>query len=330
MNPRNRRSGIHGRSAAALVGMLSVGGTGLLAGAGCGNYSNEDLEYLTALPQTDDVSMEAPLKAAVSRADEDDALKMTTAVTRMVNLTAFELLALVDRIRTFTPTAREPNGRIWGPFADDKNPGWQLAFRMTKSAAADGVTPHFDYELVMIGPPGTNFGSDGSPTPETTVLSGWFERAGRAGAGTGHLSLTPKPARDAGAVLPNLEKVIKYAFDYDNRSSPRTLDVTSLNEKPADPTRDAESATYHYERASNGDGGMTFTFLQDTVEGPAGVDTLQIASRWRGTGEGRARISVLAGDGAGTMWVDCWATTSLTSYDERTGLGDQSTCIPEL
>jgi len=329
MNPGNRRGcGTHGWSAVALATVL--GSLGLCAGAGCGNYSNEDLEYLTALPGTDDVAMEAPLKAAVSRADEDEALKMTTTVTKMVNLTAFGLLALVDEIRSFTPTAREQNGRVWGPFPDDKNPGWQLAFRMTKSLATDGVTPHFDYELVMIGPAGTNFGSDLQPTPETTVLAGWFERAGRAGAGTGHLSLTPKPARDAGAVLPNLEKVVIYAFDYDNRSSLRTLDVTALNEKPADPTKDAESSTYHYERAPNGDGGMTFTFLQDTVEGPAGVDTLQIASRWRGTGEGRARISVVAGDRAGFAWVDCWAATSLTTYNELRGLGDPSTCIPDL
>jgi len=66
------------------------------------------------------------------------------------------------------------------------------------------------------------------------------------------------------------------------------------------------------------------------VEGPAGVDTLQIASRWHGTGEGRARISVLAGDQAGLIWVDCWAATSLTSYNELKRLGDPSTCIPDL
>ena len=324
----NRQPHRSGTSAGALAAAL--GAVALAAGVGCGNYSNEDLEYLIALPQTDDVSMDAPLKAAVPRADEDEALKMTTAVTKVVNLTAFELLALVDRIRSFTPTAREQNGRVWGPFPDDENPGWRLAFRMTKGTAADGVTPHFDYELVMIGPAGTDFGTDGPPTPETTVLAGWFERAGQAGAGVGHLSLTPKAARDAGAVLPNLERVVSYAFDYDNRSSPRSLDVMAVNEKPVDPTKDAESATYHYERAPNGDGGMTFTFLQDSVEGPAGVDTLQIASRWRGTGEGRARISVLAGDRAGLTWVDCWAATSLTSYNELRQLGDPLTCIPEL
>ena len=299
-------------------------------GAGCGNYSNEDLEYLNALPQTEDVSMEAPLKADVPRADQDEALKMTTTVTTAVNLTVVALLGLVDRIRSFTPTAREQNGRVWGPVPDEKNPGWKLAFRMTKALAADGVTPHFDYVLVMIGPADTNFGTDASPTDATPVLSGWFEWAGRAGAGTGHLSLTPKAARDAGAVLPNLEKVITAVFDYDNRASPRTLDVVAMNEKPVDPTKDAESSTYHYERAPNGDGGMKFTFLQDSVEGPAGVDTLQIASRWYGTGEGRARISVLAGDREGLTWVDCWAATSLTSYNELKGLGDQSTCIPEL
>jgi len=323
MNRRQRRSsGTRGFLAVAL------GAVGLTAGVGCGNYSNEDLEYLNALPETEDVSMEAPLKAAVPRADEDEALKMTTAVTKAVNLTAAALLGLVDQIRSFTPTAREQNGRVWGPVPDDKNPGWKLVFRMTKATAADGVTPHFDYVLAMIGPAGTSFGPVESSTDTTPVLSGWFEWAGRAAAGAGHLSLTPKAARDAGAILPNLEKVITYDMDYDNRTSPRSLDVAAVNEKPVDPTTDAESATYHYERAPNGDGGMTFTFLQDSVEGPAGVDTLQIASRWRGTGEGRARISVLAGDDAGLTWVDCWAATSLTSYNELKHLGDPATCIP--
>jgi hypothetical protein len=93
---------------------------------------------------------------------------------------------------------------------------------------------------------------------------------------------------------------------------------------------EAQSVTYHYERAQNGDGAMTFTFLKDVVMGPLGVDTLSVESHWHGTGEGRAAISVLAGDAAGLSWTDCWAATSLTSYNERTGAGDPATCISLL
>ena len=160
MNRLPRRSG---SSAAVLAAALGA------VGLGCGNYSNEDLEYLTALPKTEDVSMDAPLKADVPRADEDEALKMTTAVTKVVNLTAVELLALVDQIRSFTPTTREQNGRVWGPFPDDKNPGWRLAFRMTKATAADGVTPHFDYVLVMIGPPGRTIRTSAKPAVASLI-----------------------------------------------------------------------------------------------------------------------------------------------------------------
>lgn len=313
--------------AAALAAALGV--VGLSAG-GCGNYSNDDLEYLNAMPQTEDVSMEAPLMASVRRLEEDEALKMTTAVTTVVNATAAALLGLVDKIRTYTPTSRSANGRVWGPFPDDNHPGWQVAFRMSKATAADGVTSHFDYQLVMIGPPGTTFVGPAGTTNETAVLVGWFEWAGRASGGTGHLVLQPKEARDAGLLLENLDKVITFTVDYDNLSDVRMLNVSVVNEPPVDPTKDAQSATYHYERAPNGDGAMQFTFLQDTVEGPAGVDTLDIKSRWRMTGEGRARISVLSGDHAGLTWVDCWAASSLTSYNELRSVGDPATCISEL
>ena len=312
---------------ATVLATLVLGGLSL---ASCGNYSNEDLEFLNALPQTDDVSMEAPLRSAVRLVDEDDALRTTIRVTTLENAAAAGALGFIDEIRATYPSARQPNVRIWGPFPDDRNPGWKVKFEMTRSLASDGVTPHFAYRLVMIAPAGTTFGTAADPTSETEVLAGWFERVGPVAGAQGHLVLSPKEARDAGAFLKDLEKLVTFTVDYDNRSWPRSLVVTIVNEPPADPTTEAASATYTYERSQNGDGAMTFTFLEDAVPGPLGVDTLDITSRWHGTGEGRARVSVLAGDGAGVSWVDCWAATSLTSYNSRTGEGDPSTCISEL
>jgi hypothetical protein len=294
---------------------------------GCGNYSNADLEFMNAVPQTGDLSVTSPRLSAVRPAAQDDALRMTVDVTTKMNASAAGILALVDKLRTIYPTTRDANTRIWGPWPSDENPGWQLEFAMTRRLLDDGVTPHFDYELIMIPPAGVVI-ADGSKTT-SQVLGGAFESTGLARAGVGRMWLLPKDARDAGAVLKDLEKLDTLTIDYDNRQWPRTLDMVIVNEPPLLPTDDAQSAQYGYRRSENGDGSMTFTFLKDAVAGPLGLETLSIASLWRGTGEGRADISIAAGDGAGTVgWTDCWDTQSETSYNSRNGTGAAATCIP--
>jgi hypothetical protein len=286
---------------------------------GCGNYSNEDLDYLSALPQSDDLSVEAPKMSAVRPALEDDALQTTTEVTTKLNAMAGDLLKLIDQIRAGYPTSRHGDQRTWGPGPSDNSPGWQVEFTMTKDAAAVPVT--FAYDLMMI-PPGAATG--------LSVLSGTFQAIGGA-RGVGHLALTPAMARDAGAVLPGLEKLMSLTIDYDSQDWPRTLTIEAINLPTVDTTMDALDTKYSYQRAQNGDGAMAFTFLKDVVNGPMGIDTLQITSHWQGMGAGRADIAVTAGDGAGLIsWTDCWAPDSTTAYNSRTGAGDTSACIPLL
>jgi hypothetical protein len=320
---RRRRPGPSPATVWAVASMMAAG-----ALAACGNYSNEDLEFMNVVPETADVSVAAPLRARLRPAQEDDALKMTGDVTTGANKAAASLLALLDKIRTIYPTSRESGVRIWGPWPADGNPGWQAEFRMTRSSSSDGVTPHFDYEMVMIAPAGTPPFADGGTS--TTVLGGWFEATGRARGGRGEMILTPKEARDAGAVLKDLEKLVTLDINYDNRTWPRTLDMKIDDEPPVDPATEAQSVMYHHERAQNGDGALTFTFLKDAVKGPLGVETLDVKSRWLGTGEGLAQITVLAGDAAGFVWTDCWDATSQTSYNSNTGVGDQAACISIL
>lgn len=308
------------RSRLALAGLLAcVGG-----GAGCGNYSNEDLDFVSAIPQTADLSVEAPRQSAVRPGLEDDALQTTTDVTGKLNAIAADLLALVDKIRASYPTSRNGSERIWGPAPADNNPGWQFEFTMTKTAGIADASPSFEYALVMIPPLA-------APDAGLSLLTGQFVATGEAGTGTGmgYVALTPVAARAAGAVLPGLEKLMTLRIDYNAGGWPRTLTVLAANLPTIDPTVDALNSKYTYTRNENGDGSMGFTFLKDAIPGPAGVDTLNIASHWLGTGPGRSDIAVTAGDGAGLInWTDCWDASSQTSYNSRTGMGDQNACIP--
>src|SRR5205807_326075 len=134
----------------------------------------------------------------------------------------------------------------------------------------------------------------------------------------GHVELTPAPARDAGAVLPGLDKLMSLTIDYDSQDWPRTLTIDVLDVPTVDTMADALHANYSYQRAQNGDGAMSFSFLKDVIMGPLGVDTLQITSHWQGTGAGRGDIAVTGGDGAGLIsWTDCWAPDSTTAYNSR-------------
>jgi hypothetical protein len=306
----------------ARIGLL-VTFAGAAALCGCGNYSNEDLEYLSAIPQTDDLSVEPPRQSAVRPALEDDALQTINGVTTSMNKTADGLLALVEQIRSGYPTSRNGNERIWGPGPADGNPGWQFEFVMTKTTATTGTAASFAYALMMIPPGGTAAGA-------LTVLSGSFDAAGGARTGVGHIDLTPAAARDAGAVFPGLEKLMSLSIIYDTQGWPRSLEMDVVSIPGLDPTMDALNATYTYQRSQNGDGAMTFTFVKDVIMGPAGAETLSLAGHWHGTGEGRADIDVVSGDGAGLTWTDCWGTDSQTAYNSRTGAGDQNLCIPLL
>jgi hypothetical protein len=206
---------------------------------------------------------------------------------------------------------------------------------MTKTTVPGSSAPRFEYALMMIPPAGVALASGQASTP---ILGGYFDAAGTAQQGIGHLVVSPAEAIDAGATLAGLEKLVTLTIDYDTEDWPQQLTMTVVNRPPAAgaATTQPASATYTYERDQNGDGAMTFTLLEDIVPGPAGVDTLLVTSRWQGAGGGRLDLSVTAGDRAGqASETECWDATSQSTYESKSWMpldvtGDPSTCISLL
>lgn len=310
---------------AAVAGSLAAA----FAVTGCGNYSNEDLEFMDVLPKLEDVEVQVPPRAALLVADAAPSWQTTWNVTRTMNGVAAAFLGLVDGIRSHYPTSGEGNLRVWGPFPAENQPGWQVLMRMTKGRDPVTAQPRFDYVLAMLPPPGVVV-----PTgSEVEIISGDFSVTGGVRRGVGHLDVTIDEARAAGLVLPGLEKLRTLAIAYDNSAWPRHLHMVLDNLPPADPTKESPHADYDYLRAENGDAAMAFSFQQDVVPGPLGVDVVFIESRWLARGEGRSHLSVLSGDGAGAATVlECWderfqSTYRLASW-EIFPTGDAATCIP--
>src|SRR5262245_50221867 len=87
---------------------VGVRGLVLLAAlVGCGNYSNEDLEYMNALPNGDELRVDIPPRSSAVTVDEEaDLARFTHQVTGGLNTLLAAIVNLVDAVRSVSPTSR--------------------------------------------------------------------------------------------------------------------------------------------------------------------------------------------------------------------------------
>ncbi len=301
--------------------LIVIGLTGL-AGAGCGNYSNEDLEFMQALPERSDLSAEVPARSAVVLANTAELYRMTRDVVVIFNGIVDAFLTLIDAIRAYPPTTREPNTRIWGPFPAQNQPGWEVRMVMTRQDLAK-----FVYTV--------DFHAIGSADAWINVINGNFAASGGVRKGVGMLNVTTALARAAG-LDPGLGYLDAMNTTYDNHAFPITVDLQFTNLpnplKPDDPTQ----GKYDFSSAQNGDGSLSFNFTGNTILGAA-VDVVQVTSTWLGSGPGRSDLQVVSGDAAGAHEAQCWNQQFQAVYTDKPwspleDLGDPSACpaIPSL
>jgi hypothetical protein len=294
-----------------------------LASAGCGNYSNEDLEFMQALPEKSDLSADVPTRSAVVLGDTAELYRMTRNVVVIFNGIVDAFVTLIDTIRAYPPTTREPNVRIWGPFPAQNQPGWEVRMVMTRQNLAT-----FIYTV--------DFHRIGSADAWINIINGSFAASGGVRKGAGTLNVTTAAARAAG-LDPDLGYLDAMSATYDNHAFPITvgLQFTNLPNplKPDDPTQ----GTYDFAAAENGNGSLSFNFSANSIPGPAGIDVFQVTSTWLGSGPGRSDLQVVSGDAAGAHETQCWNQQFQAVYTDKPwspleDLGDPSACpsIPSL
>ena len=61
---------------------------------------------------------------------------MTRNVVVIFNGVVDSFLTLIDAIRSYSPTTRQPDERIWGPFPAQDQPGWEVRMVMTRQDLA--------------------------------------------------------------------------------------------------------------------------------------------------------------------------------------------------
>ena len=270
----------------------------LTALAACGNYSNDDLQFLDALPDRQALSTQVPQGSAQALSQTASLYTGTVQTAQTINAGVESIIALLDLVRTLPPSQRGPDLRVWGPF-NDTDPGFENQVVIRRSANT------FNYELQQRAK-GGEF---------VDVLTGTFV-GDTALAGHGTLDFEVAPLESIGHTQrdPNLRSL---RFVYANDTQPRTVNTTIVS-------RDAEHAqtttlSYLYAEApAEGD-------LDFDLQGPSGNGTydIQVHSRWvPDGGAGRALgVGTLAAFTGLELQVDqCWDDQFLeTYYDSRLG-----------
>jgi hypothetical protein len=291
--------------------------------AACGNYSNEDLEFMNAVPAREDLSANMP-RSMILPANEAELSRDTHDVVRAFN-GALDFLTAADTIRMYQPTTRIPDGRIWGPVPMADHPGWQWRFRMTRDPSAPEMFSYW-FEIEPIG---------GGENDWIPFIEGSFVSTGGARRGMGHFLMQADGLRNAGYVVaPDGDGNLFKSLDvmYSTASYPISVQMT-LVLYPKGDLANLVTITYDYEQQSNGQGAMVFSGTDSTTGA-----SLSVTSRWLASGTGRADATAQNGMGAGATWTECWNDSFVSVYDNKPWAtppvltGDPSFCpdIPTL
>src|SRR6185369_1187401 len=113
-----------------------------LALAGCGNWSNDDVAFVQALPTAQALRVALPASAGQALCappGPSEVWAFAKPAGDGLNALVDGLAALVDRVRAVPPTTRGADARTWGPFPDDRHPGVEVRVVMTRAPASGGA-----------------------------------------------------------------------------------------------------------------------------------------------------------------------------------------------
>lgn len=280
-----------------------------LALAGCGNWSDEDAQFLSAIPQKEDLTL-TPLSSASAQStaltgrteQRQDALgepsttyDTVSAGVGLVNGLVVGLTVGLDFVRSLEPSVREPGRRVWGPYPDRDHPGFDVQVTMQRE------TTGYRYELQWRRRGEADF---------VAVIVGHFYGE-RARGGAGDLLVDFDKAKAVGtANATELNRTIALSYDL-SRQTPNELVATQVS---------GTSERYQYIVYPDGGGEVIFTTNANFWGPPTSAnETLLITSRWRADHAGRASIGLSGGDLAPAQgtYTECWSAARLKIFAWR-------------
>ena len=295
------------RSARRAGALLAVA----LAAAGCGTWSNDDIAFVEALPTSQALRFSMPSTAsqalttgtgsACGTAGASEVWAQSKPVSDALNAAVEQLLGLVDLVKSAPPSSREPDSRVWGPWADGKHAGMEVRVTMTRSRDASGV-PTYGY-VFEERPRG------GAYLP---VLEGSF-RGDSARAGSGAFAVHFANMRTLGVDdHPATDPAGDLTVEYDRTGDPRTL---AMDVPPGPQSGGLVDFSYAYAGYQSGAGRFDFVFVN------ASAQRYEVATRFDATGAGLATVTVVLGATSRFTFQECWDSAGcITDVKDATTL----------
>jgi hypothetical protein len=297
----------------------------LLAACG-GNFSNEDLEYLNALPTREALASKLPESSGSSGGgltqrrdrllvgDTSQLYLDTRKASIDFNNGLDGLLSVLENIRTVPPTSRELDRRIWGPYPDTNQPGNDVRFVMER-VSGDAFDYHLQYKP-----------SKAAQDAWWSFLEGSFKADAGIRKGEGELHLFIADAVAKGIRVGDLRTLARLDVGYQNKALPTRVEMIFT----APPTSTPPEFRFNYRELPAGLGEMRF-LLKDTDAVPGGLkEDVEITSRWTPDRGGVATFVILRGDLQGASYKECWDPQSKITFAKQSwalfGIGLASNC----
>ncbi|MFY0575876.1 hypothetical protein ACN28S_17265 [Cystobacter fuscus] len=299
---------------------------GCLATACGGNISNDDLQFLNALPTREDLS--AKLPGAMSFARKGSSRQRVESLALGEHSQLYELtrqaadnfnggldgvLTVLEETRMSPPMTRAPALRIWGPAEDPRNPGHEMRLMMTREA------DHFDYQLQF-----RPLGSDEEAW--WSALVGTFQSEGGPRKGKGTLRIFMAEVKERGINASWMADLKQLDIEYQTSTLPISVWMHFIPES-------GRELDYAYHELPGGSGKMRFSRENLDIYPGEQKETMAILSRWTQDEGGMAMVEVTGGDvpaDSTFTLVECWDASFRTTYEKRSWVpgeeGHASSC----
>jgi hypothetical protein len=306
----------------AIIGSLSL--------LGCGNFSNDDLLFLAAVPTANELELVMGDGAAVPNglAVGDEAEYYTTAknFANELNKGVGGLLDFVDSLgKGYPPTERSKDARIWGPIENIDKTGITLRLEIQRSEAEAGG-PRYTFCLHM----GEDEAARGAvvrcsrePTRDglEPILWGHYDprdaSAGvRSGAGTIHLDF--EGLHRLGGTKKNERGLFELEYDFSQGGDAKQIHIDWVGATSDDSA--PETLQYDYGRALDGRIDFYLELALDVIapESPWSTkERVSLDAFWYEGGTGRAEAIVQDGDlepGKKAIGTECWDSAYRRTY----------------
>jgi hypothetical protein len=270
-----------------------------LALCACGNLSNEDIAFLEALPQKEQLHVSVPAPAASQPACAIGPAEVwinAKTTGDQINKGVDDILALIDAIRFVTPTTRDTDQRTWGPFPDRQHPGVEIQVTMFRELDETRTPWRWIYTIAARRPPGSFL----------PILEGEIFGA-QARSGIGRMALHFENSTALRINKPDDPVVPAHIF-YDLSADPRTISL----DLSAGLGFGLARFDYGFAGYADGHGRFDYAFPD-----PKSGCTIEVTTWFTAQGAGRLAYRARCGPGGILVIGDirqCWDQSACLTY----------------